>query len=260
MGSARGSRILVTTHSEIVAKISQSIQPRVLKGLDDQQSWSLFKKMAFKEGEEQKNARFVEIGKEILKKCAGVPLAIRTIGHLLYFKKSEIEWRSFKTNELSNICQNESDILPTLKLSYDYLASHLKQCFAYCSLFPKDYEIDKSSLINMWMAQGFITLYDEKQCPEDVGHEYFMDLLWRSFFQEAKKDEFGNISKFKIHDLMHDLAIQVTGSDCTTINSKVKVIKEKTRHVLFEDRLHSSLEIPISLCKERRIRTFLLPC
>ncbi|XP_030962816.1 putative disease resistance protein RGA1 [Quercus lobata] len=112
----------------------------------------------------------------------------------------------------------------------------------------------------MWMAQGFITLYDEKQCPEDVGHEYFMDLLWRSFFQEVKKDEFGNISKFKIHDLMHDIAIQVTGSESTTIYSKEKVIDEKTRHVSFGDELYSSSEIPISLCKARRIRTFLLPC
>ncbi|XP_065635041.1 disease resistance protein RGA2 [Quercus suber] len=260
MGGARGSRIVMTTRSQMVAKISQTIQPHVLQGLDEQHAWSLFKKMAFEEGEEPKNASFVEIGKEILKKCAGVPLAIKTIGGLLYFKKTEMEWLSFKINELSKIRQNESDILPTLKLSYDLLASHLKQCFAYCSLFPKDYKIDKSSLINMWMAQGFITLHDKIQCPKDIGHEYFMDLLWRSFFQEVEKDELGNISTFKIHDLMHDIAIQVTGSESTTINSKEKDIDEKTRHVSFGNVLYSSLEIPISLYKARRIRTFLLPC
>ncbi|XP_050281910.1 putative disease resistance protein RGA3 [Quercus robur] len=259
MGGSRGSRILVTTRSEIVAKISQPIQPYVLKGLDEQQAWSLFKKMAFEEGEELKNASFVEIGKEILNKCAGVPLAIRTIGGLLYFKKTEMEWLSFKINELSKIRHNESDILLTLKLSYDHLASHLKQCFAYCSLFPKDYKIDKSSLINMWMAQGFITLHDKKQCPKDVGHEYFMDLLWRSFFQEVEKDELGNISKFKIHDLMHDIAIQVMGSESTTIYPKEEDIDKKTRHVSFGDMLYSSSEIPISLYRARRMRTFLLP-
>ncbi|KAL4601289.1 hypothetical protein ACB092_11G261100 [Castanea dentata] len=260
MDGARGSRILVTTRSQKVAKIAQPIRTHVLQGLDENNAWSLFKKMAFEEGEEPKNASFVNIGEEILKKCAGIPLAIRTIGGLLYFKKSEIEWLSFKDNELSKIPQNENDILPTLKLSYDYLPSHLKQCFAYCSLFPKDCEINKSSLINMWMAQGFITLYDKKQCPKDVGHEYFMDLLWRSFFQEVEKDNLGNISEFKIHDLIHDIAIQVTGSESTTIDSKEKDIDEKTRHVSFGDMLHSSSEIPISLSKARRIRTFLLPC
>ena len=110
------------------------------------------------------------------------------------------------------------------------------------------------------MAHGFITLYDKKQSPEDVGHEYYMDLLWRSFFQEVEEDELGNISKFKIHDLMHDIAIQVMRSESTIIYSKENVIDEKTRHVSFGDMLHSSSEIPISLFKARMIRTFLLPC
>ncbi|KAL4601267.1 hypothetical protein ACB092_11G259400 [Castanea dentata] len=260
MGGARDSRILLTTRSEIVAKITQSMQPHKLKGLDETQSWSLFKKMAFVEGEERKSASFENIGKEILKKCGGVPLAIRTIGGLLSLQKSEREWVSFKNNELLNISEKDDDILPTLKLSYDHLPSHLKQCFAFCSIFPKDYEIEKMSLIYMWMAQGFINLYNKNKCPEDVGDEYFMDLLWRSFFQEVEEDELGNISKFKIHDLMHDIAIQVTGSGSTTIYSKEKDIDEKTRHVSFGHTIYSSSEIPISLSKARRIRTFLLPC
>ena len=105
--------------------------------------------MAFVEGEESKSACFVEFRKEILKKCVGIPLAIRTIGSLLYFKNSEIEWLSFKNNELSKIPQKETNILPTLELSYDHLPSHLKQCFSYCSLFPKNYKINKSCLIKM---------------------------------------------------------------------------------------------------------------
>ena len=51
------------------------------------------------------------------------------------------------------------------------------------------------------MAQGF-TMVDENECLEDVGHEYFMNLLWRSFFQEVEEDEWGNIN-FKIYDLIY---------------------------------------------------------
>ncbi|XP_030961823.1 putative disease resistance protein RGA3 [Quercus lobata] len=258
-GGKSGSRILVTTRSEKVAEITKSMQSHLLRGLDDQQSWSLLKKMAFKEGEELKNASFEKIGNEILMKCGGIPLAIRAIGGLLYLKKSVEEWQSFKDNELLTISQNDNGILPTLKLSYDHLPSHLKQRFAFCSIFPKDYKIEKSSLIYMWMAQGFIKLYNEKKCPEDVGDEYFMNLLWRSFFQEVEEDELSNISKFKIHDLMHDIAIQVMGTESTTIYSKDNVIDDKTRHVSFGDMLFSSSEIPISLYRARRIKTFLLP-
>ena len=96
------------------------------------------------------------IGKEIVAKCLGLPLAIRTMGGLLYFKDSESEWMSFKNKEVSRIDQKESDILPTLKLSYNHLPSHLKQCFAYCRLFPKDYRIDVEMLIQFWIAQGYV--------------------------------------------------------------------------------------------------------
>ena len=172
MDGARGSGILLTTRIKKVAEITESMQSHLLRGLDDQQSWSLLKKLAFKEGEELKNASFEKIGNEILKKCGGIPLAIRAIGGLLYLKKSVREWQLFKDNELLNISEEDNDILPTLKLSYDHLPSHLKQCFAFCSIFPKDYKIEKTSLIYMWMAQGFIKLYNETKCPEDVGVFY----------------------------------------------------------------------------------------
>lgn len=83
----------------------------------------------------------------------------------------------------------ENDILPTLKLSYDHLPTHLKQCFTYCSLFPKDYEIDQETLINLWMAQGFLQPSHGNTCLEDICQLYFMDLLLSSFFQEAESDE-----------------------------------------------------------------------
>ncbi|KAL4599792.1 hypothetical protein ACB092_11G152100 [Castanea dentata] len=259
-GGARGNGILLTTRIKKVAKITKSMQLHLLRGLDDQQSWSLLKKMAFKEGEELKTASFEKIGNEILKKCGGILLAIRAVGGLLYLKKSVREWQLFKDNELLNRSEEDNDILPTLKLTYhynknfllqqkknlyDHLPSNLKQCFAFCSIFPKDYEIEKVSLIYMWMAQGFIKLYNEKKCPEDV---------------EVEEDELGNISKFKIHDLMHDLAIKLMGLESTTIYLKEKEIDEKTRHVSFGDTLYSSSKIPTSLYRARRIKIFLLLC
>ena len=199
LGGARGSKILVTTREEKVAKISKTVEPHFLWGLNEESSWSLFKQKAFGKGQEPENLRIEEIGMEIVRKCKGIPLAIKTIGSLLCFKNFEYEWMSFVNKEFSKLDQKENDILPTLKLSYDHLPSHLKQCFAYYSLFPKDYQIEKEIMIKLWMAQGFIKPSGQNQCLEDVGHEYFMELLWRSFFQEDTG------SLFKIHDLMHDL-------------------------------------------------------
>jgi Leucine-rich repeat (LRR) protein len=260
LNGARGSRILVTTRGKNVAEVAKTIEPYFLSGLNEEESWSLFRQKAFEKGQEPENLRIREIGKEIVGRCRGIPLAIKTIGSILYFKKTEEDWLSFKNNEFSKVDQKENDILPTLRLSYDHLPSNLnlKQCFAYCSLFPKDYMFNKKTLIQQWMAQGFIKLSAENQCIEDVGHEYFMDLLWRSFFQEVEEDDWGNI-KFKIHDLMHDLAISVAGLENRTCGINGETVAEKTHHVSFGINLSSSSQIPNSLSKACRMRTFLLP-
>ncbi|XP_050283822.1 putative disease resistance protein RGA4 [Quercus robur] len=164
MVGARGCRILVTTRINIVAETTQTVQPYRLKGLDDEKSWSLFKRFASAKGQDLANSLIKAIGMEIIARCKGVPLAIRTLGSVLYFKNPEKEWLSFKVNELSKLAQKENDILSTLKLSYDHLPSYLKQCFAYCCLFPKDFKIHKTTWIQMWMAQGFIRSSSLDQC------------------------------------------------------------------------------------------------
>ncbi|MFQ6635824.1 hypothetical protein Gotur_010203, partial [Gossypium turneri] len=144
MGGAKGSRIIVTTRSLKVAKITNKCQSHILKlkGLSDDDTWSLFKKIAFEQRYvDSTNSAFVEVGKQISKRCGGVPLVIRTIASTLSLKETENEWLSFKDNELAKISEIDGEIIPTLKLSYDHLPSHLKHCFAFCRLYPKDYEI-----------------------------------------------------------------------------------------------------------------------
>jgi hypothetical protein len=98
VGGLRGSKVLVTTRNEKVADITSTASSYFLVGISKSNSWDLFKKMAFKDGEEPKNPKLAEIGREIVQKCARVPLAIRSIGSLLYFKNSLDEWLYFKNN------------------------------------------------------------------------------------------------------------------------------------------------------------------
>ncbi|TQE10993.1 hypothetical protein C1H46_003408 [Malus baccata] len=259
MGGGKGSRILITTRSETVAKISDTTKPYSLRGLNQEDSWSLFKEMTFKDGKEPENSTIKAIGKEVARKCQGVPLAIRTIGGMLHTKYHETEWLNFKENKLSRINQEENDILPTLKLSYDVFPSHLKHCFAYCSLFPPDYVIFVPMLIRLWVAQGFIKSSGENKSLEDVAYGYFMELLCRSFFQE-ENDEFGIIRSCKMHDLMNELAVSVSGIGSTVVDRNQKKFHEKLRHVSFNFHVDpSKWEVPTSLLNAKKIRTFLLP-
>nr|XP_048330352.1 putative disease resistance protein RGA4 isoform X2 [Ziziphus jujuba var. spinosa] len=256
---AKGSRIMITTRSQIVGKITSStMKPYMLGILDEDESWSLFKEAAFEHGHEPNNHDTKKTAMEIVNKCGGIPLAIRTIGTMLY-SKPEAQWSSFLEMEFSTMHQNKNDILPTLKLSYDNLPSHLKCCFAYCSLFPKDYEIEVDMLINLWMAQGFIKSSRSGQSLEEAGFEIFNELHWRSFFQEVKENHWTKKLECKMHDLMHDLAVQVAGTECVTLDTVGENVDGRARHVSFDFYLDPSSRFPTFLSKENRIRTILFP-
>ncbi|MCI05899.1 disease resistance protein, partial [Trifolium medium] len=81
---APGSKIMATTRSNSIALMMGDVPSYVLQGLSPKDCFSLFVKWAFKEGAEKKNPNLVEIGIEIVKKCQGVPLAVRTLGSSLF--------------------------------------------------------------------------------------------------------------------------------------------------------------------------------
>ncbi|XP_062119371.1 putative disease resistance protein RGA3 [Humulus lupulus] len=109
--SAKGSRVLVTTRSKRIADCTASKdQSHALGILNEDQSWTLFKRVAFKSGQEPENSNLVKIGKEIVGRCKGIPLAIRTIGNLLYGENLESKWLTLN-KEFSEIRQASEGVL-----------------------------------------------------------------------------------------------------------------------------------------------------
>nr|XP_028952412.1 putative disease resistance protein RGA4 [Malus domestica] len=251
-GGAKGSKIVVTTCSTKVTLVMDIDSPYVLQGLRKEKCWTLFKKIAFRKGREEENPMLVPIGRRIANKCQGVPLAIRTLGSLMRYTTSESEWLAIQNKENWEFPKEENDILAILKLSYDHMPVYLKQCFSYCALFPKGYEIDKKLLIQLWIAQGYIHPPSKDSNLEDTGDTYFKELLWRSLFQEVKKDVDGKVISCNMHDLIQDLARAVAGSECSICNVDSGNVSERVHHVSFSQYLPSSCEVPTTLLKARK--------
>ncbi|XP_027180570.1 putative disease resistance protein RGA1 [Coffea eugenioides] len=205
---SRGSSIIMTTRMEKVATIMGTLKTYYLSSLSENQCWSLFRQRAFGRQEAEEYPNLVVIGKEIVKKCGGVPLAAKALGGFLRFKRQENEWNSVKCSEIWNLPQDTTHILPALRLSYLNLPIELRGCFAYCAAFPKGYEFEIEEVIHLWMANGLLSS-NETMEVEDVGVAVLTDLYYRSLFQAVKEDEFGNALTFKMHDLVHDLARSV---------------------------------------------------
>ncbi|XP_023528691.1 putative disease resistance protein RGA1 [Cucurbita pepo subsp. pepo] len=257
-GGASGSRILITTRHERVANTFDANPCYTLRGLNDKNAWLLFKKMAFGgEGleKELENSDLIEIGKEIVVKLKGLPLAIRTIGRLLYAKGPDHHlWLDFKEMELSRVLEQTKEtqfLLSILELSYRHLQTSLKQCFLYCALFPKDYNIPKDEVIKQWVAQGFVQ-------SNNIGEDYFKELLSKSFFQDVTRNEMGDIIQFKMHDLMHDLACSRVEKEYISMGEKNRVITESTRNINICGQFGINLKSLQSLLAAKNLRTLII--
>ncbi|XP_068339290.1 disease resistance protein RGA2-like [Pyrus communis] len=218
--SAGGSKIIVTTRSTKVASISEKLLRRHgLEKLTVDECWSIMKKKAFPNSSAHIVPQLKTIGMEIAENCGGIPLVAKVLGGILHTKNSIAEWLLFKESGIwNNLPKGEDRIMSVLKLSFDNLESpSLKQCFAYCSMFKKDFEIQRENLIQLWMAQGLLRpSLGESKDMEDIGNEYFEILLQSSLFQDATLDYNGIISECKMHDLVHDLAKLVSRFESLT--------------------------------------------
>ncbi|OEL18708.1 Disease resistance protein RGA2 [Dichanthelium oligosanthes] len=205
-----GSVIVVTSRSPKAASIMGTFPPHQLACLSENDSWELFSKKAFSKGL-QKQAELITIGKLIVNKCKGLPLALKTMGGLMSSKHQIKEWEDIAESDRGN-----DAVMSILKLSYRHLSSEMKQCFTFCAVFPKDYVMDKDKLIQLWTANNFIHAEETIDLAQK-GEFVFNELVWRSFIQDVNGKIFDEYSLSpykgigcKMHDLMHDLAKDIT--------------------------------------------------
>lgn len=228
MYGAPGSKVIVTTRIAHVASIMQTVNPYHLSELCDDDSWMLFSKHVFGNANSNVHPTVRRIGKRIVKKCKGLPLAVKTLAGLLRSKDDTREWYKVLNSEIWDLQDDESNILPDLRLSYHYLPSHVKRCFAYCSIFPKDYEFEKENLILLWMAEGLLQKLRRHETIEEAGDETFNELVSRSFFQQSKR----NKSCFVMHHLVNDLAQFVSGKFSVRVEGNYDEVEERARYLL----------------------------
>ncbi|XP_049400019.1 putative disease resistance protein RGA3 [Solanum stenotomum] len=206
INTSRGNCILVTTRIKQVAS-TVAVDLHMLGKLTDYHCWFIFKQRAFVDGEVPEEILSME--NKIDDMCQGLPLAASVLGGLL-FNKDKHDWQAILDGNPLVAWEDvlrENSIKKILKLSYDYLPSpHLKKCFGYFAMFPKDFEFEKDQLIQLWMAEGFLCPCQETTVMEDVGSKFFQLLLQYSLLQDVKLDELNNITHCKMHDLVHDLA------------------------------------------------------
>ncbi|GLT60204.1 hypothetical protein SLA2020_329830 [Shorea laevis] len=237
IGNNSRSRIIVTTRDERVALTVGTFpeHEHYPEELEDGECLSIIKQRAF--GNSPIPLDLEAIGWEIAKQCRGVPLVANVIGGTLGNSRNKGYWLSIKNNMNSGELQEEDgEILSILKLSFDRLPEPaLKQCFAFCSNFPKDCVMQRQKLIELWIAEGFIQSPEgSSKSMEDIGNEYFDDLLSYSLFQDVESDDELEDLTCRMHDLIHDLAQSVSKHETVILETISKCnIPNHVQHLNF---------------------------
>ncbi|XP_021762391.1 putative disease resistance RPP13-like protein 1 isoform X2 [Chenopodium quinoa] len=223
LGAPRGSRVIVTTRKEVTARVMNNLCPNTiihLERLSGEYCWSIFQQHV-----NTMHSDLAERRDDIIRKCDGLPLAAKALGGLL---RKTVEKSQRQRIIDSNIWSKTCEVLPVLWLSYHHLPSLLKCLFAYCSVFPKDYQFKEMEIIRLWMAQGFLPDNTTNERMEDIGHDYFNDLVSRSLFE---KSPYGH-GMFIMHDLIHDVAQFAAGNLCNILDgTDTQMDFRRTRHL-----------------------------
>ncbi|PNT66558.1 hypothetical protein BRADI_3g14033v3, partial [Brachypodium distachyon] len=207
-----GGRIITTTRSNVVAQSCSSLfngRTYSMEPLSVVHSRQLFQKRIF--NSEECPSHLEEVSGQILKKCAGLPLAIIAISGLLASKaKTEDQWCRVETSIGHALERNPiiEGMIKIISLSYFDLPHHLKTCLLSLSIFPEDTIIIMDLLIRMWIAEGFIPSKDGYTLYE-AGEMCFNELVNRSLIKLTMEEEdyYGWIARCRVHDVILDFVI-----------------------------------------------------
>ncbi|KAG5255236.1 NBS resistance family protein [Salix suchowensis] len=205
-----GSKVVFTTRSEEICGLMGARKTVKVDCLGWDDAWDLFKK---KVGDQTlcSHPDIHALAEAVARECQGLPLALITIGRAMACMKAPEEWHlaiDVLQKSAAEFPVMGDEVFPLLKFSYDNLRNlrklrkqEIQTCFLYCSLFPEDFQINKTKLIDYWIGEG---IFDglAATTAENWGHSVIGHLL-RACLLEDRGD------CVRMHDVIRDMALWI---------------------------------------------------
>ncbi|KMT12711.1 hypothetical protein BVRB_4g088080 [Beta vulgaris subsp. vulgaris] len=210
----KGCKIILTTRSEKVCDdMGCSLIVRLGK-IDNNEAMGLFNKSA--ELIYKKPKGLIKITEKIVEECAGLPLAIVTVGRALRGRSlDEFEDAALKLSNSSyvDIEDVDKDVYACLKLSYDYLRDKdVQNCLLLCSSYPEDSKIMVEELVRY--SYG-LWLFDKVESVDEARQMIInsVEILEKAslLYQQKPPDPDPFLEKHcvKMHDVVRDVALWI---------------------------------------------------
>ncbi|OEL14863.1 putative disease resistance protein RGA1 [Dichanthelium oligosanthes] len=220
----QGSRVLVTTRHENVARGMKAVEPyHHVDRLEPEDAWSLLKKQVVRnENDEPKIDMLKDIGMGIIAKCDGLPLAVKVMGGLLCQKRTRRgDWENVLNDSVWSVSQMPKELNNAIYLSYQDLHPSLKACFLHYSLLPKSTVLFLHDIVGMWICEGFV--HGNSRELEELGKEYYEELILRNLIEPNRS--YVDQLACNMHDVVRSFAQYVSRDEAlVTHNSEIGII------------------------------------
>ncbi|KAF8647791.1 hypothetical protein HU200_065206 [Digitaria exilis] len=215
-----GNWVLITTRfGDLAERMGASFYQHHVKPLNDEDAWSLLnKQLPPSPNQIVGTGRLKDIGMKIINKCGGLPLAVKVMGGLLCTRsQTEREWEAVLNHRAWSISGLPDELDSRIYLSYEDLSPQLKQCFLYCSLFPKGTMIWQADAVPMWIGSSTSTYGDRL---EEVATEYYEELITRNLIEPIYVDRYS----CKMHDVVRSFAEFMAREDSLVVHDNMQVV------------------------------------
>nr|XP_048324394.1 disease resistance protein At4g27190-like [Ziziphus jujuba var. spinosa]XP_048324395.1 disease resistance protein At4g27190-like [Ziziphus jujuba var. spinosa] len=179
--------------------------------LSESESMDLFDKTATDDSDGK--PEFPDLATQIVKECAGLPLAITVVASALKRRPCHV-WKNalheLRMSSPNNIQGMHERVYSSVKLSFNYLPSEeAKSLLLLCSLFPEDANIDTGDLLKYAFGLGLL----QGPFPELEMAKNKMITLVENLKRSSLLLDGYDKDRVKLHDVIRDVAIHIASKE-----------------------------------------------
>ncbi|XP_065637906.1 disease resistance protein At4g27190 [Quercus suber] len=206
----KGSKLLLTSRFHDVLRVYMDAQEIFKVGvLLNNEAEYLFSKIV---GDLAENSNLQSTMVEVIKECAGLPIAITTIANALKNKKNPNVWkvalRQLKKANPTQIKGMHEKVYSSIKFSYTFLSKEAQSLFLFCSSFEED-KVIRIDLL--WRYLVGLDFFEDVYKMEDMRNMVYT--LVESLKDSCLLLEGYTSGTFKMHDVIRDVVIYIADKE-----------------------------------------------
>ena len=207
----KGIKLLLTSRFRDVLGVDMGAQKIFYVGvLSNNEAEQLFLKIVGDSIAKDLNFRFIVV--EVVKECAGLPIAITTVASALKNQRNPNVWKraleGLKRANPTQIMGMHEKVYSSIKLSYDFLSNEAQRLFLLCAIFEEDKVIPIDLL---WRILVGLDFFENVYKVEELRNVVYT--LVESLKESCLLLEGDRSGTFKMHDVIRDVAIFIADRD-----------------------------------------------